>query len=160
MVTARQLVKTLRPILAALVLAVPMGCSSLPDRAAAPLASGDATTTVTDPMVVVELIDGDDDHEYLRAPLKDSMLVQDALKGSGAIHRFRRMDVVLVRHVPGGGKLRLPVRFDSTSRRVGDENNYALHGGDWLEVTEDTSTTFDRMIGQALEPLRSFTRTY
>jgi hypothetical protein len=35
----------------------------------------------------------DDEREYLRAPLKDSMLVQDALKGSGAVNRFRRMDL-------------------------------------------------------------------
>ena len=59
---------------------------------------GMITATVTDPMVVVELRGGGDKCEYLRAPLKDSMLVQDALKGSGAIQRFRRMDIVLVRH--------------------------------------------------------------
>ncbi|MGM0490484.1 MAG: hypothetical protein ACQESR_27480 [Planctomycetota bacterium] len=115
---------------------------------------------MTDPMVVVELRDGGDDHEYLRAPLKEPMLVQDALKGAGAIDRFHRMDIVLVRNTPGGEKLRLPVRFVSTTRRVADENNYALQRGDWLEVTEDTSTTFDRMIEQALQPFEPMMRTY
>ncbi len=82
-------------------------------------------------MVVVELHNGNDKREYLRAPLRDSMLVQDALKGSGAIHRFRRMDVVLVRQVPGRPKLRLPVKYNTSTRSVADEHNYALHGGDW-----------------------------
>jgi hypothetical protein len=111
-------------------------------------------------MVVVELHDGKDKTEYLRAPIKDSMLVQDALKGSGAIHRFRRMDVVLVRNVAGGGKLRLPVEYNGSTQRVADQHNYALHGGDTLEVTEDTSTAIDRMIEQALEPLRPMMRTH
>lgn len=141
-----------------LTVACTCGCGSLRQRPQEPLAAGTEQSTVTDPMVVVELRDGDDDHEYLRAPLKQPMLVQDALKGSGAIDRFQRMDIVLVRNLPGGEKLRLPVRFVSTTGRVADENNYALQPGDWLEVSEDTSTTFDRMIEQALEPFEPMMR--
>ena len=66
------------------------------------------------------------------------------------MHRFRRMNVVLVREVPGSQKLRLPVEYDASKRRVVEANNYAMHGGDWLEVTEDTRTTFDRMIESAI----------
>lgn len=143
-----------------LLTVISVGCSSLQSQPTDPVGAGSGTASVTDPMVVVELRAGNDEREYLRAPLKDSMLVQDALKGSGAVHRFRRMDVVLVRQLPDGGKLRLPVEFNSTTRRVADENNYALHGGDWLEVTEDISTTFDRMIEHALEPLRPVMRNY
>lgn len=143
-----------------LTVACTCGCGSLAQRPQEPLAAATETSTVTDPMVVVELRDGGDDREYLRAPLKEPMLVQDALKGAGAIDRFHRMDIVLVRNTPGGEKLRLPVRFVSTTRRVADENNYALQRGDWLEVTEDTSTTFDRMIEQALQPLEPMMRTY
>lgn len=120
---------------------------------------GPVTSEVTDPMVVVELREGGEKPQYLRAPLKDSMLVQEALEGSAALDRFRRMDIVLVRSLGGREKLRLPVKFDSRTRRVAAQHNYALHGGDWLEVTEDTSTTFDRMIEQALQPLRPITRT-
>jgi hypothetical protein len=136
------------------------GCSTLQSTPESPIPEGTETSSVTDPMVVVELRDGDEEREYLRAPLKESMLVQDALNGSGATSRFRRMDVVLVRHVPGGRKLRLPVRYNPTTKRVADEHNYALHGGDWLEVTQDTSTMVDRMIEQALEPLRPVMRSY
>lgn len=85
------------------------------------------------------------------------MLVQDALKGSGAIQRFRRMNVVLVRETPNGQTLRLPVQYDVAKRRVVETNNYALHAGDRLEVTRDTRTTLDRMLESALEPLRVVT---
>jgi len=147
-------------ILALLLGGVSLGCGSLQQRPAEPLATSTATSAVTDPTVVVELRGGGDEREYLRAPLKQPMLVQDALKGSGAINRFRRMDVVLVRSLPNGEKLRLPVAFDGSTRRVANEDNYALHSGDWLEVTEDTSTTFDRMIDHVMEPLRPIMRTH
>ena len=143
-----------------LAVAAATGCSSLQSTPIDPLVESSELSTVTDPMVVVELRDGDNDREYLRAPLQESMLVQDALKGAGAIRRFRRMDVVLVRKTPAGEKLRLPVRYDSSNRRVVNENNYALHGGDWIEVTKDNSTTFDRMVEKAFEPLKPMMRTY
>lgn len=160
MVTPKQLRAAVLPIFALLTVASSIGCSSLQsNQATEPLATGSETVTVSDPMIVVELRNGDN-HEYLRAPLKESMLVQDALKGAGAVHRFKRMDVVLVRQSPSGEKLRLPVHFNASTRRVVDENNYALHGGDWLEVSKDTSTTFDRMIEQAMEPFKPVMRSY
>ena len=110
-------------------------------------------------MVVVELRDGKNGREYLRAPLKENMLVQDALKGSGAVSRFHRMDVVLVREAQNGEKLRLPVKYDVTRQQVVDSNNYAMHAGDWLEVTEDTSTVLDRMLESATQPLRPMMRS-
>ncbi len=124
-----------------------------------PLAE-DTTAMAANPTVVVELRQGKGESEYLRAPLTESMLVQDALKGSGATHRFRRMDIVLVRTSPAGQQLRLPVKFNASTHRVVDENNYAMHGGDWLEVTEDKSTSLDRMIESALQPLRPVMRGY
>ena len=110
-------------------------------------------------MVVVELRNGKNGHEYLRAPLKENMLVQDALKGSGAISRFRRMDIVLVRETQNGQKVRLPVKYEVSRQQVVDSNDYAMHAGDWLEVTEDTSTILERMIESATEPLRPMMRS-
>jgi hypothetical protein len=105
------------------------------------------------------LRDGKNGREYLRAPLTDSMLVQDALKGSGAMNRFRRMNIVLVRETPDGKKIRLPVKYDVARHQVVDTNNYAMYAGDWLEVTEDTSNMLDRMLQSAIEPLRPMMRS-
>jgi hypothetical protein len=109
-------------------------------------------------MVVVELRNSKGKTEHLRAPLTQTMLVQDALKGSGAISRFRRMDIVLVRQTSDGKKVRLPVKYDVAKRHVVDSNNYAMYAGDWLEVTEDNSTMLDRMLESAMEPLRPMMR--
>ncbi len=158
MVTANQFRTAVFPIFALLTLTWAVGCSTLQSNPQMPLADETDQVQVTDPLVVVELRGGSGEREYLRAPLKESMLVYDALKGSGAIHRFRRMDIVLVRTAPAGEKIRLPVAYNSSTRKVADQNNYALHRGDWLEVTEDTSTTFDRMMSSVLQPFRPVTR--
>jgi hypothetical protein len=136
------------------------GCSALHSGADLMVDPAADATRGQQAMVVVELRDGDDHREYLKAPLTDSMLVQDALKGSGATSRFRRMNIVLVRTTAKGGKLRLPVKYDAGKRQVVETNNYAMHADDWLEVTEDTSTMFDRMIDSALQPLRPMLGTY
>ncbi len=160
MATANHFSTALLPVIGLLTVTATIGCSTLQDQPGMP-SSADATAAlVTDPTVVVQLCRDKAEPEYLRAPLKKSMLVQDALKGSGAIHRFRRMDITLVRTSPSGEKLRLPVEFSPSTRRVVDENNYAMHGGDLLEVTEDTSTSLDRMIQSALQPLRPVMRGY
>lgn len=130
------------------------GCSALQPGADLMVDPSVGATRDQQAMVVVELRDGKDHREYLKAPLTDSMLVQDALKGSGATSRFRRMNIVLVRTTAKGTKLRLPVKYDVGKRQVVETNNYAMHAGDWLEVSEDTSTMLDRMIDSALEPLR------
>ncbi len=140
--------------LAVLVAVGGAGCSSLRSHADLMVNPALGATGQPQAMVVVELRDGEDRREYLRAPWTESMVVQDALKGSGATGRFRRMNIVLVRTTAQGAPLRLPVKYDVGKRRVVETNNYAMHAGDWLEVTEDTSTMFDRMIDSALDPLR------
>jgi hypothetical protein len=146
-------------ILAILTVAATMGCGTL--HVGRDLALDQQMSEPSDPraMVVVELRDGKNGREYLRAPLTDSMLVQDALKGSGAMNRFRRMNIVLVRETPDGKKIRLPVKYDVARRQVVDTNNYAMYAGDWLEVTEDTSNMLDRMLQSAIEPLRPMMRS-
>ena len=87
------------------------------------------------------------------------MLVQDALKGSGAISRFHRMNIVLVRQTPDGKKLRLPVKYDVTRQQVVDTNNYAMHAGDWLEVTEGhVDDRWTACSSPPCEPLRPMMR--
>ena len=83
------------------------------------------------------------------------MLVQEALEGSRALNRFRRMDIVVVRPVPNDRPLRMPVNFDWVERKVTPATNYSLYPGDTVEVTEDSRTIIDRMIETATEPFKS-----
>lgn len=142
----------------ALTVSATSGCSALNTGLGASLEQQTTAPTDGNGMVVVELRRGENSREFLRAPLRENMLVQDALKGSGAISRFHRMNVVLVRKTPDGHSLRLPVKFDVAKRQVVEMNNYALAAGDKLEVSQDTSTIVDRMIANALQPLRPMMR--
>lgn len=159
MVTATHKTTGTLLIVAALTVSATGGCSALHTGLGASLEQQAAATTDPSGMVVVELRRGENNREYLRAPVTENMLVQDALKGSGAISRFHRMNVVLVRQTPDGKALRLPVKFDVAKRQVAEMNNYAIYGGDKLEVTQDTSTVVDRMITNAMQPFRPMMRT-
>jgi hypothetical protein len=159
MVTAIHLRNGCLPLLAILTVVSSVGCSTLHTGLGTSLEQQAAVPSDPRAMVVVELRRGKNGREYLRAPLKENMLVQDALKGSGAVSRFHRMNVVLVREAQNGEKLRLPVKYDVSKKQVVDSNNYAMHAGDWLEVTEDTSTVLDRMLETATQPLRPMMRS-
>jgi hypothetical protein len=112
----------------------------------------------SEPRIVVELRETEEEPVRLKAPLKEAMVVQEALEGSGALRAFRRMDIVVVRPVPNEMPLRMPVNFDWVERQVSDATNYSLHPGDTVEVTEDSRTLFDRMVETAMEPFKSMTR--
>lgn len=149
------------PALLVLAVSGTAGCAGLSGNLGAGLDGQVSVPGAAPPEVVVVLRTGDQDQEpeYLKAPLTETMLVQDALKGSGAIGRFRRMKVVLVRQEPGGQVVRLPVRYDTYSRHVAEATNYAMRPGDRLEVTKDSSTVVDRMVSGVFEPLRPLMRS-
>ncbi len=160
MVTGRQ--KTAMSLAGILILiAAAPGCSVLRnEHSTMPVVAPVAEQTPARAHVVVELRTGQQKPEYLRAPLNDTMLVQTALKESGALNRFHSMNVTIVRKLADGHKVRLPVHFNPKKRRVTDATNFALHPDDVIEVVEDTSTLWDRMIDSALEPLGPVTRDY
>ncbi len=136
------------------------GCTTLPTSSPVALDQQMADRPDASREVVVVIKPTDEaEREFLKAPVQPNMLIEDALKGSGATRRFRRMDVTLVRRTPGGQLLRLPIKFDIQSRRVASSTNYAVHPGDRLEVVEDTSSIVDRMLESVVEPLRPITRS-
>lgn len=81
--------------------------------------------------------------------------VQEALEKGGAIKKFRRMNVEIVRTANGRPE-KMRSSYDHVHNRVPIEWDYALYPGDLIVVTEDPATMFDDMIGNALGPLSSF----
>jgi hypothetical protein len=160
MATIASRTASLLPLLL-VIAATSVGCSSLQTS---PADLGRQASTPppaeedSEPRIVVELRETEEEPERLKAPLKDGMVVQEALKGSGALNRFRRMDIEVVRPVPNDRPLRMPVNFDWVQREVSPATNYSLHPGDTVEVTEDSRTIIDRMVESAMEPLKSMTR--
>lgn len=138
------------------MMATSFGCGSLQTGPASP--GADEVAAAPNGELFVELHDADQQVYHLKAPFKDSMFVQDALRESGAMRRYRRMDLTLVRQLPNGQKLRVPVKYDAVKKAVTPATNYSLHPNDTLEVVQDASTTFDRMLESAMAPLRPIMR--
>lgn len=79
---------------------------------------------------------------------EENMTVQTALEKSGAIRRYRNMDVAIERTVEETGQpLRMVVQFWPAKRSVAPEQDYALIPGDRI-VVEQASGLRDALGGR------------
>jgi hypothetical protein len=104
------------------------------------------------PSISMELRASGKKPEISRVPLAGGMRVQQALEQSGAVGRFRRMDVRLMRPVRDT-RQKLEVKYDHGAGSVNPLYDYALHPGDHLVVIEDTSTILDDMLESISGPV-------
>ena len=70
--------------------------------------------------------------------LRANETVREALQASGAMKKFKSVQVDLARRVESGRVLKLPVQFDENGN-VMEEWNYAIHPGDELLVRRAAS---------------------
>jgi hypothetical protein len=91
--------------------------------------------------------------QQVERALTEPTYVQGALEQSGAIQRFGRMHVQLLRPLPAGGWHVMELEFDRDLKRIAPEYDYALLPGDRVVVTEDTTTVWDDVMVRALRPL-------
>lgn len=92
--------------------------------------------------------------ESMERPFSGTLHAQEALEQSGALKKFRRCEISLVRRLPNGMGHQIPLEYDRVTRRVNPEFDYALLPGDRLLVTEDVSTIIDDMMQNSwLAPL-------
>ena len=84
--------------------------------------------------------------QAIERPLTGTLHVQEALEQTGALKKFRRCEIAIVRRLPNGMGHKIPVDYDRDVKRVTPEFDYALLPGDRLIVTEDTSTAFDDLL--------------
>jgi hypothetical protein len=76
--------------------------------------------------------------------LTGPVTVQQALEESGAIDKYKGMQVDLAREVPDKATvLKLPILFDPDTRSVLEEQNYAIHPGDEILVRKDNPGALD-----------------
>ena len=110
------------------------------------------------PKFYVELRTDGRNPKLMQFPATDGMLVQQALEQSGAVQKFGRMKLELYRKLPGGGGHKMDIKFDHLKDRIPPGEDYAIHPGDRLVVTEDKSTVLDDMLGSLGEPLGAMKR--
>jgi hypothetical protein len=73
--------------------------------------------------------------------------VQDVINETGAEEMFSRMDITLVRDLPGSEtKEKLSVDFDPGSRMVVVSQDYAIHPGDYVVIKKDMDNSFDKSV--------------
>jgi hypothetical protein len=133
------------------------GCSALQlDPSGADLRwPGDpevATQSATSaPAIKVEIRAAGRSPEFREVPLRDGMCIGDALDESGLTRRFRRMDLQLLRHNQYG-MAKMDSKYEHKMAKVHPRFDYALHAGDHLVVTEDTTTVLHDMLN-SLTPI-------
>lgn len=83
----------------------------------------------------------------VQIPVSEGMCVQDAIRASGALKKFSRIKVQLARQLPNGNWHKMDVPFRNGKDRVEPAYDYGVRPGDRLIIIEDTTSTFDEVLG-------------
>ena len=84
--------------------------------------------------------------QAVEKPISGDIHVQEALKETRAFSKWNRVHLDLIRQLPSGGEHRMKMEYTISNRRVDPENDYQLHPGDRIIVTEDTTTPLDELM--------------
>jgi hypothetical protein len=133
------------------------GCSAFQERPSpqlnAQLTPPDGPVVQPAAKYVVEIRPKKGQPKSVEKDLTEPMHVQSALEKSGALNKYKRMDLELYRPLPNGGWHKMRLDFDRSSRQVPPEFDYSLLPGDRVIVTEDPRTIIDDIFERALQPL-------
>jgi hypothetical protein len=121
------------------------GKSSLLGKQAEVVKGGADATGAPAGKYVVELRDSKGRSSSAEFSIAGPLCAHDALQAAGAVKKFRRIKVELVRPLPSGDLHRMPIEYDRAIRRVPAECDYGILPGDRLIVTEDTSNMLSDM---------------
>ncbi len=132
-------------VLVAAVLAITLsGCTSLSS-----LSNGSVppTTAKSAGSYRVEMLSAFGKKSVYTGQLTEPTTVQMALNESGAIEKFRNLDVAILRVVSETGQaLRMDVRFDPKEDAVAPEHDYAILPNDRIVVQPKSDNILDKML--------------
>ena len=81
------------------------------------------------------------------------VLLQDVLEASGAVKKFKSMDITIYRPVKGVAvPLQMQCQYDSAEDSVADAENYEIYPGDQILLEEVSGSAIGKLIGD-LSPL-------
>jgi hypothetical protein len=100
---------------------------------------------------VVEIRDSEGRGSSAEFSMSGPINIHEALQQSGAIKKFSRLKIELVRPLPSGGWHRMPVEYDRSIRRVPAECDYAILPGDRIIVSKDPGNMISDMMDAAKE---------
>lgn len=99
-------------------------------------------------MVMIQVRAANRSAKNVQIPLVSNMRLQDVLNGTKS--NFRNKNAYIVRTSPKtGDKHKLEASFGD-NRRISLETDYAIQPGDRVVISEDTTSSFDRVLKSVL----------
>lgn len=130
----------------ALVATVSTGCSALPVSSATNQIVDVAPADVQQYQVKMESAFGGS--KVYKGTIDGPITIQTALERSGAIKKYRNMDIDLFREVEGSYKpLKMSALYDAGDRMVRPETDYGLRAGDSILVSPKSENSLGKMMG-------------
>ena len=136
------------------VLSTSTGCSSLPSA----LSPGglfnepvSAPVSTAQPQYLVDMTSNFSQKQY-RGNIGSGATVQTAIEESGALKKFRSMDVTVVRKIEGVFQpLKMTCLYNANKRMITPETDYALKHGDRILITPQSQNQLLQALGTLTE---------
>ena len=145
-------------MLVMLLIAGSVGCSTLPSSLSdgGMLSSGSDSSVPPNaggpPQYLVDMQMSYGGSKKYRGTIDGSSTVQTALKASGATKKFRKMDILVMRKVEGEYlPLKMASQYDTSTRSVSPETDYALQHGDRIVVSAVSENSLFKLLGKVGE---------
>jgi len=121
------------------------GCSTIPMTANNPLPAVQKAESAG--VYEVQMTGQFTKPKSFQGEIDGPITVQTALERSGAISKFRGMDITLMRVVKESGRgLRLPVEYQGDTKTVVSSQDYAIHPNDRIIVDAQTRNPIDKIV--------------
>ena len=138
----------------ALLLALLTGCSPIQLAPSQTIGGAPAPAAPNQPTFTVEVRPSGGEPMRKQLVMSEPITVQQLLEKTGALSQFGRMDITVVRPVPGRREpLRLDVEFRRGERAVAPQEDYALQPGDQVIIEQVRRTMIEDWLDQASEML-------
>ena len=122
------------------------GCSTIPQTQKNILPAG---ATAAEPLGVyeVQMQSKFGKTSTAQGVIDGPITVQTVLERSGAIDKFRDMEVTIMRVVKENGQgLKLPVDYQAGKDAVRPEQDYAIHPNDRIVIQANTNNAIDKIV--------------
>jgi len=127
------------------LMVITTGCSSLPLASTAGNIVGSPAASQGQYQVKMEFFSGS---KMFQGDINGPVTIQDALESSGAIKKFRNMEIDLFRQVEGAYQpLKMAALYDASKKRVRPETNYGLRAGDSIRVRTKSENPLSKVMG-------------
>ncbi|MDG1873850.1 MAG: hypothetical protein P8J27_08060 [Mariniblastus sp.] len=130
------------------VLLIASGCSTIALTANSPLPDAQITESAESAGVYEVHMNGQFSKAIsFKGEIDGPITVQTALERSGAIDKFRGMEVTLMRVVKESGRgLKLPVEYQAGTQQVTSSQDYAIHPNDRIMVQSRSKNPLDQIV--------------